>query len=322
MPATDIYQAVTDQLVEAIEAGAKSSGNPWLTMAAMPLRVTGEEYRGINALLLALTAAAKGYRNPSWLTFNQAKALGGMVRKGEKSSRVIFFTTLEREADNADGDPETRRFPMLREYRVFNVDQIDGLGDRFAVPTPADLPAKDRDDAAEAALRSTGADIAEDGGNMAFYRPSTDSIHLPAFALFRSTGCYLATLAHELIHWTGAKHRLAREGGSRFGDHAYAFEELVAEIGAAFTCARLGIAGDHINDHAAYLSSWLKALKGDKRFIFRAAAAAQTAADMVLANAADVDRHGPAKPAPKPTATRAALITAAPAAPSQAAFAF
>jgi antirestriction protein ArdC len=134
-------------------------------------------------------------------------------------------------------------------------------------------------------LRATGAAIAEDGGNRAFYNIGADSIHLPAFDAFLSTDDYLATLAHELCHWTGAKHRLDRPQLNRFGSPAYAEEELVAEIGAAFVCSRLGIAGNHINSHAGYVDSWLQALKADKKAIFRAAAAAQRAADMVLQSA-------------------------------------
>jgi antirestriction protein ArdC len=302
--AQDIHAIVTDQIVAAIEAGAKSGGAAWLTLSGMPQRVTGDEYRGINSLILGLTAYATGYSNPTWLTFNQAKALGGMVRKGEKATRVVFYKMLEREAEGED-EP-TRGIPMLRQYAVFNVDQIDGLGDRFAVPTLASLPAKQRNDAAEAALRSTGATISESGGNRAFYRRSEDAIFLPRFELFRTTELYLATLAHELVHWTGAEHRLDREKGKAFGDAAYAFEELVAEIGAAFVCARLGLSSDHINDHADYVGSWLKAMRGDKKLIFKAAALAQTAADLVLANAGNADRVG------APTAAHTARPAGAP----------
>jgi len=311
----DLHASVTDQIIAAIEAGAKSGGARWLTIASMPQRVTGDEYRGINSLILGLTAFASGYSNPTWMTFKQAQALGGMVRKGEKATRVVFYKTLEVEAPNSD--EETRRVPMLRQYAVFNVDQIDGLGDRFAVPSLSTLPDKQRDDSAEAALRSTGATITENGGNQAYYSPGADAICLPRFELFRTTGLYLATLAHELVHWTGAKHRLDRLTNDRFGSAGYAFEELVAEIGAAFVCARLGIAADHINDHASYVGHWLAAMRADKKLIFKAAALAQTAADLVLANAGDADRVGAATPAPR--ATPAPI--AAPSAP-QHAFAF
>jgi antirestriction protein ArdC len=297
----DLHQEVTDQIIAAMEAGASGSRR-WLTMATVATRVTGDEYRGINALILALIAQAKGYANPTWMTFNQAKALGGSVRKGEKSAMVIFYKDLAIEEENDAGEAEERRIPLIKQYRVFNVEQIDGLPEgKFPAPIAADVQGKHRDDAAELALRSSGARIIE-GGNQAYYHPASDTVHLPRFEAFTATGLYLATMAHELVHWTGADHRLNRPYGRRFGDKDYAFEELVAEIGAAFVCARLGVAGEHIDDHAAYVGSWLKALRGDKKFIFKAAAQAQAAADRVLAHAGDADRLGKPTDAPRPIA--------------------
>lgn len=306
MAQNDTYQAITDRFIAALEAGTKPWERDWLNAGA-PLRVTGEEYRGINWALLSLTAEERGFAGRHWMTFNQALELGGSVRKGETSTQVVFFKRLEvgDEADG-DGDGEGRKvIPLLRSYRVFNVDQIDGLPDRFAPPAAPELPAKARDEAAEAALRSTGATINE-GGGCAYYDRGGDYIQLPPFDAFRSTGGFLATMAHELVHWTGAKSRLDRTFGSRFGDHDYAFEELVAEIGASFVCARLSIAGEHFDNHAAYLASWLKVLRNDKRAIFKAAALAQSAADFVLAGAEAPARPAPvAKPAPAPVAARA-----------------
>lgn len=283
--ARDLYQDVTDRIVAALEAGTKPWECDW-TRTGLPRRVTGEQYRGINVLLLALTQGASGYRSDTWMTFNQAKAFGAGVRKGERGTPIVFFKRLERtEEDPATGEERDVAIPMIRGYTVFNVDQIDGLPDRFYQTGPGELPAKNRDEQAEAAIRSSGASISEDGGDRAFYRRTTDSIHLPAFERFKSAGGFLATMAHECVHWTGAPHRLDRTKGKAFGDKDYAFEELVAEIGAAMICARLGIAGEHFENHAAYVGSWLKALRDDKRAIFRAASLAQAAADMVLANA-------------------------------------
>lgn len=287
----DAYQTVTDAIVSAIEAGRGALRNRWIgTATGNPLRVTGDQYRGINAFTLGLIGWAQGYQSSHWMTFKQALDLGGAVRKGEKSSPVVFYKQLEVEREGADGDSadgERDTIRMARLYRVFNVDQIDGLPDRFRLAEPTEaLPAKERNAAAEAVLRATGAKIAEDGGNRAFYNIGTDSIHLPAFDRFLSTDDYLATLAHELCHWTGAKHRLDRPQLNRFGSPAYAEEELIAEIGAAFVCNALGIAGEHIENHAGYVENWLQALKNDKRHIFKAAAAAQSAADIVLGKAA------------------------------------
>lgn len=328
MAARDLHADVTATILAALEAGTRPWACDWITTGGAPQRVTGEAYRGINHLLLGLSAMTHGYGAPTWMTFRQAQELGGCVRKGEKSTPIVFFTMLDR-TDKKTG--EDVQIPCLKGYNVFNVEQIDGLPDRFDPPALADLPAKARDDAAEAALRSSGATITEDGGNRAFYRRDTDAIHLPAFERFTSTGGFLATMAHELIHWTGAPHRLDRVKGKAFGDADYAFEELVAELGAAFVCARLGIAGDHIENHAAYIGNWVQVLRNDKRAIFRAASLAQAGADLVLANAAKADRVGASAapiatpPAPRKArparAQRPAPIAAAPIM-QQAAFAF
>lgn len=283
---TDLYETVTARVIAALEAGTKPWSRPWGSVpgAELQLRSTGQEYRGINQLLLTLTAGASGYGSPYWLTFKQALDLGGNVRKGEKSTEIVFYKKLTvKDRDAAEGSDETKQIPMIRSYRVFNADQCDGLPARYR-PAPLVLvDSKARDEASEAALRSSGADIRE-GGNRAFYSPDTDHVQMPPFAAFASVGGYLATLAHELVHWTGPNKRLGRTFGRRFGDTDYAFEELVAELGSMFVCARLGVAGEHIDNHAAYLGSWLKKLRDDKRAIFKAAALAQTAADMVLAN--------------------------------------
>jgi len=291
----DLHQLVTDRLVAAIEAGTRPWACGWSRgggCGALPIRANGEPYRGINVLLLWAAAVERGYASSRWMTFNQAKELGGSVRKGEKSTQIVFFKKLDIEQVNDEGDEVSKSIAMMRAYNVFNVDQIDGLPARFLPAPVAIVAGKARDEAAEAALRSSGAAIAEDGGDRAYYDIAGDAIHLPAFDRFASTGCYLATLAHELVHWTGAKHRLDRFGHN--DKAAYAFEELVAEIGAAFACARLEVAGEHIDNHAAYLASWLKVLKGDKRAIFRAASLAQTAVDMVLAGAGRGERARPA----------------------------
>jgi antirestriction protein ArdC len=271
-----------------------------------PLRATGQAYRGINWLTLALEQEDRGFTSNHWMTFKQALEHGAAVRKGERGTAITFAKPIGAQDTDGDqdGDTKARGGCILRGYTVFNADQIDGLPAKFtATADTLPIDAKERDHAAETALRSTGAAIIE-GGNRAFYNPLKDEIHLPAFDAFYSVGGYLATMAHELAHWTGHESREARPSLKTYGDKIEnrAFEELVAEIGAAFICARLGIAGDHFEDHAAYVDSWLQALKDDKRMIFRAAAAAQRAADIVLANA------GKGEPATKQAA--AAIIPA------------
>lgn len=286
-PTRDLYQAVTDRIVAALEAGTKPWRKTWSGAgSSMQLRHNGAEYRGINQLLLGLTAMEAGYSSPYWLTFKQALELGGNVRKGERSTEIVFYKKLTVEdRDAGEGEERTKQIPLLRSFRVFNAEQCDGLPARFAPPpAPAIVNGMERDEAAEKALRSCGATIRE-GGDRAFFSPFNDFVQMPPFASFETCGAYLATLAHELTHWTGHKSRLDRLKLTPFGTPEYAREELVAEIGAAFICARLGIAGEHIDNHAAYLKSWLGCLKADKRAIFKAAALAQTAADLVLENA-------------------------------------
>lgn len=285
MTKLDTYQQVTDAIVAQLEAGTKPWQKRWRGGAVNdPKRATGQRYRGINVLLLWASAEANGFTGQHWFTFKQALDLGGNVRKGAKGTQIVFFKKLERAEQNEAGEDVTRKIPMLRTYTVFNADQCENLPERFQA-APVELVAgQQRDEAAEAALRSCGADIRE-GEASAYYVPSADFVNMPRFELFDSPGAYLATLAHELCHWTGHSSRLDRQLLNRFGSKDYAFEELVAEIGAAFVGARLGIVGEHIDNHAAYLASWLKALRDDKRMIFKAATLAQAAADLVLANA-------------------------------------
>ena len=281
----DLYSSVTATICEALEAGARPWGQRWdrgagAGLGALPLRSTGEAYRGVNVLLLWASAMAKGYQQPRWLTFKQAQEQGANVRKGEKGARVVYAGRLTRDAGEGEPADENgqRSIPFLKGYTVFNVEQIDGLGTEwFEAAAPA-LPEPARDAAAETFLAATGASV-QHGGAVACYVPGTDQIHLPPLAAFTDLEAYYATRAHETVHWTGHKSRLDREGGKRFADKGYAFEELVAEIGAAFVCASLGLSAEPRADHAAYVASWLKVLRDDKRAIFTAASAAQAACD-------------------------------------------
>ena len=304
-PQFDTYQEVTDAIIQQIEAGTKPWAKEWQGGALqMPHRVTGEAYRGINVLLLWMSAQERQLDGKHWMTFKQAIELGGCVRKGEKATRIVFFKKLERTETGPDGEDRDVSIPMLRTYAVFNSAQIDGLPDRFAAP--AFVPnAIERDAQVEQALRSCGADIRE-GGPSAYYEPQADRVTMPDFERFATSGGYLATLAHELCHWTGHRTRLDRFGANT--STSYAAEELVAELGAAFIGSRLGIVGEHIDNHAAYLSHWLKALRDDKRAIFKAAAAAQLAADMVLAERPTAAEAAPIATTPAPVPAKAAQL--------------
>lgn len=288
-PHRDLYAETTNRIIEAIERGAIPWRCDWITSGGDPLRVTGDPYRGINVLLLGMSAACQGFGNPYWMTFKQAQDIGAHVRKGEKGTPIVFFRHVLKDAEPGDAradDDGKVQIPCLRGYTVFNVDQIDGLPDgRFPAGRAHIVPGKTRLHDHERAMRSCGAQISE-GGARAFYRIATDVVHVPDFDRFHGVPAYLATMAHELIHWTGAAHRLDRHRPEhQFGSAGYAFEEMIAEIGASFIGARLGFFGDHLESHAGYIDHWLGILKHDRKAIFRAAAAAQLAADMVLANA-------------------------------------
>ncbi|MBY5988201.1 ArdC family protein [Roseovarius atlanticus] len=272
MTKIDIYQEVTDTILEAMEGGTMPWRKEWKGGATlqMPRRANGKFYQGINVLILWMTAQAKGYTADQWMTFKQAKAAGGCVRKGEKGARVVYFDTFKKEDENG----EERHIPFAKAYTVFNVQQIDGLPANLQPDLFDDVDTGAQPiDTLEAFYHSTGARIVKDG-TQPRYVPSVDQIHMPKVQQFETAEAYYGTLAHELVHWTGHKSRLDRL--DVVNKEGYAFEELIAELGACFVTAQQGGTPDTDNS-AAYLASWLKALRDDKRAIFRAASAAQKA---------------------------------------------
>ena len=280
----DIYQRVTDSIVAAIEAGAGKWQMPWHSGAdgmapVLPVNVaTGRPYRGVNTVVLWASAQERAYGSAVWGTYRQWQERGAQVRKGEQACPVVFWKITERGETEEGGEEQedsrgSRRF-FARGYSVFNATQVDG----FEVPSPALLPEAQRIELVDTFFAGLGAAI-QHGGNRAFYRPAEDRIQMPPFPAFADPVAYYATLAHEVTHWTGHASRCARDLKGRFGEEAYAAEELVAELGAAFLCADLALASEPRPDHAAYVQSWLKVLRNDKRAIFTAAAKAQVAAD-------------------------------------------
>lgn len=294
---TDLYQRVTDSIVKSLETGVRPWMKPWNGEHAAgritrPLRSNGIPYQGINVLMLWGAAMEKGYAAPIWLTFKQAQTLGGMVRKCEQGSLVVYASTFSRtEADATTGEEQERNIPFLKGYTVFNAEQIDGLPAHFLAPAAPRLDPVQRIGRAETFFAATGASVRH-GGNQAFYRISEDHVQMPFFETFRDAESYYATLAHELTHWTRHPSRLDRDfGRKRFGDEGYAMEELVAELGAAFTCADLDLTPEPRPDHAAYIGNWLTVLKNDKRAIFTAASHAQRAADFLSRTTAAVQEE-------------------------------
>ena len=284
-PRQDVYTRITDKIIGALEQGVRPWMKPWNAEHAAgriekPLRHNGQPYNGINIMMLWAAAADSGYSAPIWMTYRQAKELGGQVRKGESGELVVYANTFTRTAeDTATGEEIEETIPFMKGYTVFNVEQIDGLPEHYhRLAEPVTDPVE-RIEHAERFFRATGAEI-NHGGNRAYYNITQDRIQMPIFESFRDAESYYATLAHETTHWTRHKSRLERDfGRKRFGDEGYAREELVAELGSAYLCADLGIAPEIREDHSAYIASWLRVLKNDKRAIFSAAAHAQRAVD-------------------------------------------
>ncbi len=283
---TDIYSRVTNKIVADLEQGVRTWLKPWNVghtegRITRPLRANGKPYQGINVLMLWGEAITNGFVIPVWMTYKQAAELGAHVRKGAKGSQVVYADKITRTETGADGEEIASQIAFMKAYTVFNCEQIEGLPAHFYPAPPPVLTALERIEAGETFAARTHATIRH-GGNRAYYSASTDHVQLPPFETFRDSESYYATLLHELTHWTKHESRLNREfGRKRWGDEGYAAEELVAELGAAFLCADLGITPEPREDHAAYLASWLTVLKNDKRAIFTAAAHAQKAADFL-----------------------------------------
>jgi antirestriction protein ArdC len=272
-------EEVTARIVAELEAGAAPWIKPWAATpgANTPCNaVTNRPYSGCNVVLLWMAQAA-GYRTPRFLTFKQALELSGHVRKGERGTRVYFVKQLQVRDKGADDNTATRVVPLLREYTVFNVDQCVNLPERIVAPSAVKPRNPDERSAAiDEFLACTGASIREGSGE-AYYLPGADFISLPRFDAFKNAAHFYSTALHELGHWTGHKSRLARDLRRRFGERAYAAEELVAELCSAFLCAEFSIDGDL--RHAGYIENWIGLLKADTRAFFTACSKAQAAAD-------------------------------------------
>lgn len=280
MERTDLYRKVTDQILAQLEAGIVPWVKPWRdgvspAPTALPYNLVSKRaYSGINIPLLWL--AGERFASHGWLTYKQAAGMGGHVRKGERGTMVVYADRFIPK-DKAEDD-KARPVFFLKAFTVFNVAQCEELPEQPVKQAPT-MPEIHTE--ADQVIRNTGARIIL-GGDKAFYMPSADSITMPVPEAYApDTINWYRTAFHEIGHWTGAKHRLDRQFGARFGDHAYAMEELVAEMSAAFTCAALGIVPTV--RHADYIGSWIAALKSDKRAVVQAASKASRASDYILA---------------------------------------
>ena len=288
----DLYQSVTDRIIAELEAGRLPWVQPWdgrhaACQIGLPVNaVSGKTYSGINILLLWGAVIEKGYPSQIWLTYRQAKSLGGNVRKGEHGEIICYadrFVTKDEKQNAIAEGRDAVAIPFLKRYRVFNIAQCDGLPeDLYRQDAP--LPEREIVPQAEALAQATGADI-RIGGDRAFYVPTQDFVQLPPQPAFTDQINYYRTCFHELGHWTGHKTRLDRDQSGRGSTKTYAREELVAEMCAAFVCATLSI--QPTVRHADYIGSWLEVLKEDKRAIFKAASQASKAADYLMAFRSD-----------------------------------
>jgi antirestriction protein ArdC len=283
-----VYGYITDKIMEELERGCVPWHKPWKSPdgVRVPMNYASKKpYRGVNTFLLAVSRFKAGYDSNYWLTFKQIQALGGNVH-GQRSEMVVFWKLLEKPAENPTGETDTDYIPILRYYRVFNLDQVTGI----KKPTLENLPLFQPIKEAEEIATKYGQQLrVNHGGSRAYYQPSTDSIQMPEKQTFDNPEAYYSTLFHEFTHSTGHKSRLNRPGiveTHYFGDEIYSKEELVAEMGAAMLCGIIGIENKTIKNSASYIQSWLGKLKDDKRLVVHAAAAAQKAADFILGNTA------------------------------------
>lgn len=292
-PATSLYAEVTDRIIAELAAGRLPWVQPWGDTGAnvgMPCNAgTGRRYSGINVLILWATVTKRGFSSQRWLTYRQAQALGGNIRKGEAGTTICYadrFTPKDRGDSERDGEV-ARQVAFLKRFTVFNVDQCEGLGPDL-VPAPVALPDEQIVPVADDLIAASGVDFRV-GGLRAFYVSLEDFVMVPPRrAYFDEINAY-RTWLHELVHATGHVSRLGRDLTNPFGSAGYAREELIAEMGSAFLCASLGIVPTV--RHADYISAWLEVLRNDNRAIFRAAGAASKAADWLLERHADACRQ-------------------------------
>jgi len=285
-PRVEIRNRVTQQIIEKLETGVRPWFKPWNADHAAgritrPLRHNGLPYQGANILMLWMSAEAQGFACPYWMTYQQAKELGGHVKKGEHGSPVVYASSFKKTETTDEGQEIEEEIPFLKEYTVFNAEQCAGLPPHFYALAEPPQGKLERIEHADRFYANTGARI-EHGGNRAYYALESDYVRMPLFETFRDAESYAATLAHELTHWTRHPSRLNRDmGRKKWGDAGYAMEELVAELGSAFLCADLCITPEVREDHASYLQEWLKVLKEDKGAIFTAASHASKAVEFL-----------------------------------------
>ncbi|MDA9476718.1 antirepressor [Bradyrhizobium sp. CCBAU 65884] len=284
---SSLYDEITNKIIGELEAGRVPWVQPWGTPAetaslAMPKSAaTGRQYSGINVLILWGAATERAFTGQSWLTFRQALSLGGHVRKGERGTTVVYadrFVPVDEKRHASETGDEARAIPFLKRFTVFNTDQCDGLPSEIATTAPPPPPAL-IEPKLEYLIKATGIDF-RIGGNRAFYAPAEDYVQVPPPQAYFEPINWHRTALHELAHASGHASRLNRDLSGGYGTKKYAFEELIAEISSAFSCASLGIVPTV--RHADYIGCWLEVLREDNRAIVRAASQASKVADYLL----------------------------------------
>ncbi len=287
-----VEEIITEQILAALDSGVAPWQQPWAAAGAHTNLKSKKAYRGINQLLLGFSAMSQGFGSPYWVSYKQAEAMGGQVRKGEKSTIVTFWKRLKIEEKQPDNTKLEKTIGLLRYYRVFNVEQCDGLEGKIpAVPEAVEF---DPIEAAEEIVAGMpNCPPIQNGGDAAFYSPSADKVGMPKRESFKSGEAYYASLLHELVHSTGHTSRLNRDGvmkSAGFGSEVYSKEELVAEIGAAFLCGHSGILDIVFDNSASYIKSWRDKIAADPKLIVKAAGEAQKATDYILGITWDNDK--------------------------------
>ncbi len=276
--ADDLYQKVTNSILDMLEAGTPPWRQPWKNCPSFALpnnpytNSTGRPYRGVNVAILWDAMQRSDWTVPQFATYKQIGEAGGQVRKGEKSTTVLLWKPFQTEKQ----DGTTERGLWTTSYRVFNLEQADDI----EPVDPPKLDAIERNARFDEMIAVVGANVRHIVGGRAYWEPVKDRISLPDPGQFRSTESYYATTTHEHAHWTGHETRLNRDLAKRFGSHAYAAEELIAELAASFVCAEYGMTAEQ-EQHASYLESWIEVLRSDNRAIVTAASKAQKAADWI-----------------------------------------
>ena len=276
-PKPDVAQTITDLILRKIEEGTAPWLKPWSARSSRPLRHNGIAYTGINTFYLWAVAETTGYSSPYWMTYRQAGELGGQVRKGECGSYSVFYSSARKtDTDGLTGEATERTIRFMKWNHVFNAGQIDGLPAHY-YPEPPDPRAIGELSANIRNFLDAIPIKVKHGGGSAHYTPGNDTVTLPHPEVFHSIEGYFSTRCHELGHATGHPSRLNRHFGKRFGDDAYAFEEIVASLTQATLCAEYGLPNELHDSHASYIDHWAKILRADKTAILHAAAKADQA---------------------------------------------